>query len=170
VIQPPTSEHSKHPAASESADRSGCGLTIYSQSPSEVVERRSGRPVALCVSIENEPHDKLGPIQLGHAGIDEGVERFDPKPRLTLRCLPPGDRWSLAFTSRVYLGHREPVGFVSERAERRPALATHHPSGLPGSEWRSRALMMVIVGRLRSAKIRQVPAARICWSATFSVS
>jgi hypothetical protein len=55
-------------------------LSIHAASPSQVVERCSGGPVPFGIAVEREPNRQLGPTQIGHAGIDEGVERLEPKP------------------------------------------------------------------------------------------
>ena len=74
AVQAPSPDNLKHLAASQSADRPACRLTIHSPSPSQVVERRSGDSIPLRVAVENEPDRQLGPAQVGHAGIDEGVQ------------------------------------------------------------------------------------------------
>jgi hypothetical protein len=60
AIQPPASDNLKHLAASQSADRSVCRLSIHAPSPSQVVERRPGGAVSLGVAIEDEPDRQLG--------------------------------------------------------------------------------------------------------------
>jgi hypothetical protein len=70
AIQSPSPDDLKHLAASQSADRSGCCLTIHSPTPSQVVERRSGDTVSLGVAVENHPHRQLSAAQVSHAGID----------------------------------------------------------------------------------------------------
>ena len=85
----PRAEGLKHLATSQSADRSACRLSIHSPSPSQVVERRSGSPFSLRVAVEDEPDRQLGPAQVGHAGIDEGVQHLEAKPRLTSRSSSP---------------------------------------------------------------------------------
>jgi hypothetical protein len=92
AIQPPASDNLKHLAASQSADRSACRLSIHPPSPSQVVERRPGGAVSLCVTIKREPNRQLGPAQVSHAGIDEGVEKLEAQPRSSLACRPPGGR------------------------------------------------------------------------------
>jgi hypothetical protein len=92
VPQDTSPKHLKHLLASKSADRSACRLPIHPPSPSKFVERSSGGPVSLRVTVKNEPDRQLGPAQVGHAGIDEGVQKLEAKPGRSLAGLPPGGR------------------------------------------------------------------------------
>src|SRR5208337_3441502 len=92
LIQAPSPQHLEHSAAGQSADRSAWRLAIHSAPPSDVAERSAGGPVALCVAVQREPDRQLAPAQLGHAGIDEGVEKLEAKPGNPLRSLPTGGR------------------------------------------------------------------------------
>src|SRR5271157_4188687 len=92
VLQATSPKHLEHLAASQSADRSACRLAIHSAPASDVAKRSAGGPVSLRIPVQREPDRQLAPAQVGHAGIDKGVEKLEAKPRNPLRGLPPGGR------------------------------------------------------------------------------
>ena len=92
VLQASSPKHLEHLPVSQSADRSGCRLAIDAGPAGDVAKRGSGGPAWLCVTVQDEPERQLGPAQVGHAGIDEGVEKLEAKPGNPLRSLPPGGR------------------------------------------------------------------------------
>ena len=77
------------------ASRPTARLAVWRSIPppsSNITERSAGGPVALIVAVQREPDRQLTPAQVGHAGIDEGVEKLEAKPGNPLRSLPPGGR------------------------------------------------------------------------------
>jgi len=74
VVQSSAPDNLEHVAAGESADRSACRLSIDPPSPSQVVERSADGSISFRVAEEDEPDRRLGPAQVDHAGIDEGVQ------------------------------------------------------------------------------------------------
>ena len=63
AVNPPAPDNLEHATAGQSADRSARRLSIHTPSPSHVVERSSGGPVALGVAIQNDPDHQLARLR-----------------------------------------------------------------------------------------------------------